>query len=86
MDWLSLLTGFHFVSDSQGIVQLIEHVGASHVDPAPAGVQRQVREVVPGAVLELRHQPPQADHGRELGVEEDQQGRGQDPRHGEHLG
>ena len=83
---IHILTSVYFVSDSQGIVQLVEHIGAGHVDPASAGVQSQVGEVVPGAVLELRHQPPHADHGGQLGVEEEQQGRHQDLGHADHLG
>ena len=83
---LPLLTSLNFVSDSQGIVQLVENIGAGHVYPAPAGVQRQVGEVVPGAVLELRHQPPHAAHGGQLGVKEEQQQRDQDLGHGDHLG
>ena len=82
----SQLTSLNFVSDSQGIIQLIENIGAGHVYPAPAGVQRQVGEVVPGAVLELRHQPPHAAHRGQLGVKEEQQQRGQDLGHGDHLG
>ena len=82
----SQLTSLNFVSDSQGIIQLIENIGAGHVYPAPAGVQRQVGEVVPGAVLELRHQPPHAAHGGQLGVKEEEQQRGQDLGHGDHLG
>ena len=82
-----LLTSLHFVSDSQGIVQLVEDISAGHIDPAPAEVQRQVGEVVPGAVLELGHQSPHADHGGQLGVEEEQQGRHQDRLgHADHLG
>ena len=83
---LPLLTSLNFVSDSQGIVQLVENIGAGHVYPAPAGVQRQVGEVVPGAVLELRHQPPHAAYGGQLGVKEEQQQRDQDLGHGDHLG
>ena len=52
--------GLHFVAHAEGVVQLVEHVGAGHVQPRPGGVQHQVRQVVPPAVLELRHQSPQA--------------------------
>ena len=41
---------------------------------------------MPGAALELRHQPPQAAHGGQLGMKEEQQQREQELGHGVHLG
>ena len=60
------------MSDSEGIIQLVEDVRAGNIEPASAVVHRQVGEVVPGAVLELCHQPPHAGHGGQLGVEEEE--------------
>ena len=58
--------------EPEELVQLVEHVGAGHIEPASGRVQGQAGQVVEQRlVAELRHQPPEGQGGVQL----------QQPRH-----
>ena len=59
------------MSDSECIVQLVEHVSAGQVDSARVLIYDEGGEVVVRSVVELRNQPPECEG--EAGGEEEQQ-------------
>ena len=67
------LTSFYFVSDSEGIIQLVQHVGPRHVQGTTWRVAEEVRQVAmsrASSMLELCHESPDSSLTLELWPED----------------